>query len=56
MSMARHKKPLATAIDPKLSDALDKWVKENPPWRKVDVVEAALRQFLNDGATSESEF
>ena len=46
MDMGRIKKPLGTAIDPQLHGAVDEWVKQNPPWRKVDVIEAALREFL----------
>ena len=46
MDMGRIKKPLGTAIDPDLSEAVDAWVKVNPPWRKVDVIEKALRDFL----------
>ena len=46
MGMARIKKPLGTAIDPQLADEIDTWIKANPPWRKVDVIEKALRDFL----------
>lgn len=46
MEMGRLKKPLGTAIDRELSDAVDDWIKNNPPWRKVDVIESALRAFI----------
>ena len=46
MDMGRIKKPLGTAIDPDLAEQVEKWIKSNPPWRKVDVIEKALRDFL----------
>lgn len=51
MEMGRIKKPLGTAIDPDLSDRIDQWVKANPPWRKVDVIEASLEMFLREKGT-----
>lgn len=43
---------LGTAIDRNLAEQLEEFVKNNPPWRKVDVIEKALRDFLreNDNA------
>ena len=48
MDMGRLKKPLGTAIDRELADWLEEWVKKNPPWRKVDVIEKALRDFKKE--------
>ena len=36
---------MGTAIDPQLADEIDTWIKANPPWRKVDVIEKALRDW-----------
>ncbi len=55
MDMGRIKKPLATAIDRDLYDQVDEWIKLNHPWRKVDVVETALREFLRKQAGSHDE-
>ena len=54
MEMGRIKKPLGTAIDPNLAEELDAWVKANPPWRKVDVLERAIRMFL-DSKTGDAD-
>lgn len=48
MSMARLKKPLNLAIDPKLLARLDAWIaRQDVPPSKTAVLEAALRAFLD---------
>lgn len=48
MSMARLKRPLNLAIDPKLLARLDAWIaRQDFPPSKTAVIEAALRAFLD---------
>jgi len=54
--VTRNKKMVSYALDPELLGRLDAWLKtqEFPP-SKTAVVEAALRQFLDDRAEREEE-
>ncbi|MEM8801097.1 MAG: hypothetical protein AAGF55_01030 [Pseudomonadota bacterium] len=55
MEMGRIKRPLGTAIDPAIAERLEAWIKENPPWRKVDVIEKALLEFLDKADRDDEE-
>jgi Arc/MetJ-type ribon-helix-helix transcriptional regulator len=46
--MARQKKPVSFALDPKLLERIDKWIaKQEVPPSKTAVIESALREWLD---------
>lgn len=48
MDMARKKQMVSFTLDPDLIERLEKWLaKHEFPPKKVDVMEAALREFLD---------
>ena len=48
MIMTRLKKPVSYALDPRLLDRLDAWIKKQAlPPKKTAVIEAALRDYLD---------